>query len=175
MVLEIKKIKGLAAVACLAVILLLVAWYMWPASVKKEMEDKPVTANTKETEFKVDRADEQGVGFLARCRLERERARSREISILNGVMDKSGDTRARQAAALRLVEIGRDIDKETKAENLVRCRGVEDCVAIVQPGSVTIVIPAGKQDRMEDNDLKGILSQTLGYEEEQICFVYHSP
>ncbi|WP_054692673.1 SpoIIIAH-like family protein [Syntrophomonas palmitatica] len=173
MVFNLKKTKRLAVPAGLVIALLLASNYFWQGHVKQADKDTPVTITHQQIQLESSKTGETASSFCARYRLERERARSRELSILNGVIDKSGsDMKARQAAAMRLVEISRDIDKEVKAENLVRCRGVDDCVAIIQPEIATIVIPGKEQAQIED--IKSMLSQVLGCEEEQVCFVYHS-
>lgn len=111
--------------------------------------------------------------FCARYRMEREQVRSREVSILNGVVKEgNGDSQARSKAMQRLVQISSDIEHEMKAENLVRCHGARDCVALLEPDITTMIIASPPMNEKQLTDIKSELGRMMGCEEGSINLVF---
>ncbi|NLW92878.1 MAG: SpoIIIAH-like family protein [Syntrophomonadaceae bacterium] len=111
--------------------------------------------------------------YCARYRLEREKVRSREISILNGVAkEESSESQASSKAKQRLVQISSDIEKELKAENLVRCHGAQDCIAMVQADHTTLIIASSPMQEEQVADMTAELSKLMECEEEQITLIF---
>ncbi|MGI5879237.1 MAG: SpoIIIAH-like family protein [Syntrophomonadaceae bacterium] len=85
-----------------------------------------------------------GEDFFIQYRLEREQMRGKQVELLQEICNNESLTdEARQSAAFRLVDISTDMEREMKAENLVKSSTGEDCVVVFQPDAIVVV--AAKQ------------------------------
>jgi hypothetical protein len=88
-------------------------------------------------------SEQEGFDFFAEYRMERERMRSREVETLKEVINKEDCSQdAKDAAALRLVKISENVEKEVKTESLIKSQGFKDCVVIIQNETTTVVVLA---------------------------------
>ena len=84
-------------------------------------------------------SEQEGFDFFAEYRMERERMRSREVETLKEVINKEDCSQdAKDAAALRLVKISENVEKEVKTESLIKSQGFKDCVVIIQNETTTV-------------------------------------
>jgi hypothetical protein len=98
-------------------------------------------------------SEQEGFDFFAEYRMERERMRSREVETLKEVINKEDCSQdAKDAAALRLVKISENVEKEVKTESLIKSQGFKDCVVIIQNETTTVVVLASslRLDQEED-------------------------
>ena len=110
--------------------------------------------------------------YFAEYRMERERMRGKQVEMLRGILDQSsGDKEARQAASLRLVEISADMEREMKAENLIKAQGYEDCVIIIQPDSTTVVVAVEHLQLDQEQELTSLVSKVTKSREDQIVII----
>ncbi|MGI5911719.1 MAG: SpoIIIAH-like family protein [Syntrophomonadaceae bacterium] len=110
--------------------------------------------------------------FFAEYRLQRERNRSREIHMLQELSSNEEQAQpAREAASMRIMRIMEDIDKEMKAENLVKSRGIAECVIISEPAMSTVIIK-GSAAIISEDEIKEIISPVLGISQEEISMVF---
>lgn len=110
--------------------------------------------------------------FFAEYRMERERMRGKEVEMLRDILDQSGsDKEARQAASLRLVEISTDMEREMKAENLIKSKGYQDCVVIIQPGNTTVVVATDNLQLDQEQEIKALVSRVTKTREDQIVII----
>lgn len=78
---------------------------------------------------------------LAEYRLERDRARSRRVELLNEIVrssDTPGDSRREAQAAL--ADLLRKSEQEVVAESLVNAQGFPDALVIIEESGVNVVI-----------------------------------
>jgi stage III sporulation protein AH len=110
--------------------------------------------------------------FFAEYRMERERMRGKEVEMLREIQNNSSsDKEARQAASLRLVEISTDMEREMKAENLIKSKGYQDCVVMIQPESTTVVLAAEHLQLDQEQDIKALVSRVTKTREDQIVII----
>ncbi|HAA08830.1 MAG: SpoIIIAH-like family protein [Syntrophomonadaceae bacterium] len=110
--------------------------------------------------------------FFTEYRLERERLRGKQVEMLREILNKnSGDKEARQAASLRLVEISTDMEREMKAENLIKSKGYQDCVVIIQPENTTVVVAAEHLQLDREQEITALVSKVTQTREEQIVII----
>ncbi|HEX6971592.1 MAG TPA: SpoIIIAH-like family protein [Limnochordia bacterium] len=88
------------------------------------------------------RVDASRPGLYDGYRIEREKARAREIEMLESLMSEQtlGESE-RQAAQARLLELLERGEKEAQAEQLLRARGLPDAVVLMGDGGVSVVVP----------------------------------
>jgi len=114
--------------------------------------------------------------FFCEYRMERERVRGKQIDMLREVINnQSSEKKIREIASLRLVQITEDIEKEMKAENLVKSKGFADCVIIVQPDSTTVVVQASNLRLDQETELKKLVSKVTQCREENLSIITKKP
>ncbi len=75
-------------------------------------------------------------------RMERERVRSRQLEILETVVnDSSANEQRRQQAQSDLIALIGLMAKETEIENLLRAKGYIDAITILMENAATVVVP----------------------------------
>lgn len=110
--------------------------------------------------------------FFAEYRMDRERIRGKQIEMLREIMNQSGSEReARQAASLRLVEISADMEREMKAEALIKSKGYDDCVVIIQPENTTVVVAVASLRLDQEKEIIGLVSRITKTREDQIVII----
>lgn len=169
MIIDRPGLKKLALWAGLFLAVLLGSCYIFGGGQQQEssVKSKPVIARQSQT------SKAAPSSFCARYRMERERIRSQEVSLLNQVVDKGGSqSEARSKALQRLVQISSDIDHEMKMENLVRCHGIRDCVAMIEPNITTVIIASSPMNEGKTAEIKSELSQVTGDAEGKISLIF---
>lgn len=110
--------------------------------------------------------------FFAEYRMERERMRGKEVEMLREILNQNGsDKESRQAASLRLVEISADMEKEMKAEYLMKSKGYQDCVVIIQPENTTVVVAADHLQLDQEQEITALVSKATKTREDQIVII----
>lgn len=102
----------------------------------------------------IPRFDKSDIGedFFIQYRLERQQMRGKQVELLRDISNNESLTdEARQAAALRLVDISTDMEREMKAENLVKSSTGEDCVVVIQADSMVVVAASQLQEDMQQS------------------------
>jgi stage III sporulation protein AH len=107
-------------------------------------------------------SEQEGFDFFAEYRMARERVRSKEVETLKEVINKENSSQeARDAAALRLVKISEDMEKELKTESLIKSRGFEDCAVIIQGETTTVVLMAPSLRMDQEEELKKVVGGSV--------------
>jgi len=89
------------------------------------------------------RAGAKTEDFFAEYRLERERMRSRQVELLEGLADNSRSAdETRRKAQEQLLEISRAMAREVEVEQLLRAKGFADAVVSFRDGAATVVVKA---------------------------------
>ncbi|HZJ83922.1 MAG TPA: SpoIIIAH-like family protein, partial [Syntrophomonadaceae bacterium] len=110
--------------------------------------------------------------FFAEYRMERERLRGKQIELLKSIISHdSSEEKARTAASLRLVEITREMEKEMQAENIIKSRGYEDCVIILQPEATTIIIQRPNLSITKEKELRDLVAQIAEISPEKVVII----
>lgn len=114
--------------------------------------------------------------FFSEYRMERERTRGKQIDMLREIINnQSSEKKIRETASLRLVQITEDIEKEMKAENLVKSKGYADCVIIIQSGFTTVVVQASNLRLDQEAELKKLISKVTQCSEETLSIIVKEP
>ncbi len=111
-------------------------------------------------------------GFFHEYRLSRDRLRSKQIEMLQDVIKNSqAEAKSREAAGIRLVEIAEAMEKELKAENLIKAEGYQECVVMVQAGSTTVVVQSPPMPLQQSKRVKELVSRAINSNPEQLSLV----
>lgn len=116
-------------------------------------------------------AEAESISFFAEYRMERERTRGKQIELLREIINQTSQGKAREAASLRLVSISEDMEKEMKAENLVKSSGYKECVVIIQPSETTVVLKADSLSQQQEDQIKNIVGTSIEQEEGKINII----
>ena len=178
MVVEFRKVKKFAVITGLLLVIIVVANVFWggqsskdPADNTDNIPDKNVTSEKKEI-TPVDSSSE--ADFFAEYRLQREQSRSRELQVLQELARSEEQSKTtREAASMKIMRIMEDREKEIKAENLVKSRGIEECVIISEGGMSTVIIEGSKAAINED-DIKDLVAPVLKLKDNEICMVFRN-
>lgn len=80
--------------------------------------------------------------FFARYRMDRERARSQQLELYQKMVgDQSLTPASRQEAQQALLALASGQERETDIENLLRAKGFQDALVILDNRGATVVIP----------------------------------
>ncbi len=110
--------------------------------------------------------------FFAEYRMERERLRSKQAEMLKEIMTgESSSQEAKDAAALRLVKVSEDMEREMKAETLVKAQGYEDCAVIIQAETTTVVVLSTTLRLDQEEEIKKIVARAVQCSNESICII----
>lgn len=175
MVLEIKKAKKIIVIAGIMLAVIVVVNMFWGERSFKEPINTPNNAlsESKPEDEKADKlvADSER-DFFAEYRLQRERNRSRQMQVLRELARNEEQGQAsREAASLKVMHIMEEIEKEMKAENLIKSRGIEECVVISEPGMSTVIVK-GSTAAINENEVKGLIGRVLEVSDENIYMVF---
>jgi stage III sporulation protein AH len=110
-------------------------------------------------------------GFFVDYRLEREARRSRELELLREIAAQEETSAAtRQEAQEKLMALARQAERETRTENILRAKGFEDALVVLEEQGVTVVIP-GKLSAEENATIVNIVYHSLGLPQEQVVIL----
>lgn len=164
----LKKLNRKAVIAACAVLILsaavLLNFLMVPkASTKGTGELKPKTdlsdisaaladKEAKENEAETDNSKAKDA--FAEMSLSRQQARDEALEVLNSVAASSTAIDSmKEEAMVELQQIAKDIESEANIESLVVAKGYEQCVAVVNGDSASIVV---KSDGLLENEVAQI-------------------
>ena len=93
--------------------------------------------------------------YFAASQIERQRARDEAMEVLQGVVDdaKSLDAAKEQALA-DIAAIAATIEKEANIETLIKAKGFDECVAVINGDKANIIV---KSEGLKPNQLSQIL------------------
>ncbi len=131
--------KSLRIVGLLVLVSILVcAWVLRPPVQDPEVPPRPEAVEPAADE---PAAEPEG-NFFVEYRLEREMSRGRQVELLKTVAQDPGAGETQRAAAQeRLLQITRDLERETSLENILRAKGFRDAAVFFQENRATVVVP----------------------------------
>lgn len=176
MVVELKKLKKTAIIVGLLLVVLVTANLVWGGQSFKEPFNSPdkvpeKVVNPAEKHISTVNSGSEA-DFFAQYRLQREQNRSRELQVLRELTRSEEQSKAtREAASMEIMRIMEDTEKEIKAENLVKSRGIEECVIISEGGMSTVVIK-GSKSTVDEDEIKNLVGSVLKLNDNEICMVF---
>ena len=93
--------------------------------------------------------------YFAASQIERQRARDEAIEVLQGVVDDADALdSAKEQALADIAAIAATIEKEANIESLIKAKGFEECVAVINGDKANIIV---KSEGLQPNQLSQIL------------------
>lgn len=176
MVVEFKKIQKIALITGLLLVVIVAGNILWGGQNSKEPPNNPDNVSDKHKTPLNQEITPIGTAseadFFAEYRLQREQNRSRELQVLQELTRNEEQSKtARDAASMKIMHIMEETQKEMKAENLVKSRGIEECVIISEAGMSTVIIEGSKAAINED-EIKDLVAPVLKLKDNQIGMVF---
>ena len=132
------------ALGLLGLVLLYGGWRAAPAPVQPASTKVQVPTSVPATAASGEGRGREGAeNFFVVYRLERERMRSRQIELLEGLADgaqSGGETRRK--AQEQLLEVTRLMAREAEVEGILRAKGFADAVVSLRGDAATVVVKA---------------------------------
>jgi len=124
----------------------------------------------------VDVSREELRGFLSEYRLERDRVRSKEITLLREIArDTTSTARAREEAYAKLVALADREEKEMHAEALIKAQGFTDCAVIISPSATMVMISGSPADTAGQERIRRSVSVATGFTEKSVSVLQLVP
>jgi stage III sporulation protein AH len=118
---------------------------------------------------------DQSGAFFVEYRMQRERVRSREVEMLEDVLNNPGASEAaRQEAEQLLFEIIRLMEQELLVENMVKAQGYEDAVFFYRNRVATVLIKQKELSEREFLQITESVAGLLGIEREALQVITRS-
>ncbi len=93
--------------------------------------------------------------FFAASQIERQRARDEAIEVLQSVVEDAASLDvAKEQALADIAAIAATIEAEANIESLIKAKGFEECVAVINGDKANIIV---KSDGLKPNELSQIL------------------
>lgn len=119
---------------------------------------------------------EKPSGFLSEYRLERERVRSKEISLLQKIAsDPISTSRAKEEAYSKLIALADREEKELQAEALIKAQGFVDCAVVMNSAGTVVMISGNQADTTGQDRVRKSVSVATGSIEKSISVLEISP
>ena len=153
----IKKFGVRNLVIVLSVLLIGVAVYVnWALFGGSTNPDDDLNANLPgETDDVSQSGGEEVTNYFAASQIERQRARDEAIEVLQGVVDDADSLEsAKEQALADIAAIAATIEKEANIESLIKAKGFEECVAVINGDKANIIV---KSEGLQPNQLSQIL------------------
>lgn len=153
----IKKFGVRNLVIVLSVLLIGVAVYVnWALFGGSAEPDDDLNAGLPgETDDVTPSGNEEETNYFAASQIERQRARDEAIEVLQGVVDDADALdSAKEQALADIAAIAATIEKEANIESLIKAKGFEECVAVINGDKANIVV---KSEGLQPNQLSQIL------------------
>lgn len=79
--------------------------------------------------------------YFSEAKISRQQARDKAIELLNEVINNTKATEAEKKAAVdSAAEIAKNIELESKIENLVKAKNFKECMAFLENGKANIIV-----------------------------------
>ena len=105
--------------------------------------------------------------YFTSTALDRQEARDEALDVLKMVTEsQESSAEAKAEAQAKISKIAVDIQNESNIETLVKAKGFEDCVAVINGDGATIVVKTGGDETLLPNQIAQI--NEIVYEQAQI-------
>ena len=103
---------------------------------------------------------------------DREKSRKNTIAELNEIIsDKNSSSESRQKAEKNKSAIALNIEKEANIETLIKAKGFEKCIAVLNEKSANIIIKAKEVTSQQTMQINEIVSEQTEFTSENIKII----
>ncbi len=109
-----------------------------------------------------DKTDD-GSAYFSATQVNRQRARDEALEVLQAVVDNEDSTEAVKSEALAsIAAISEEIQKEANIESLIKAKGFEQCVAVLNGKAASIVVKAESLQAAQIAQINAIVYEQTG-------------
>jgi stage III sporulation protein AH len=110
--------------------------------------------------------------YFASTQVSRQRARDEAIEVLQGVIDNEKSDDATKAQALAdISQIARDMEAEANIETLIKSKGFEQCVAVINGDAASIVVKSDGLIASQISQINEIVYEQAGISPVKITII----
>ncbi len=106
--------------------------------------------------------------FFTEYRLERDKIRSERFDVLRDMVKNSQTEEARQQVQEAILRLVQEKQREYEMENLIKARGFQDALVVIQDKTVNAIIKAPGFTREEVIQVAEVISRVSGVRPEDI-------
>ncbi len=101
--------------------------------------------------------------YFSATQLSRQRARDEALEVLQSVVDNADATEAMKTEALAgIAAIAEEIQKEANIESLITAKGFEQCIAVLNGNTASIVVSADELQAAQVAQISAIVYEQAG-------------
>jgi stage III sporulation protein AH len=138
------------------------------------IENEPQTPTVENTNVvnQQRQADKNSAEFFIEYRLERERTRGQQVEWLREIINnENADAETRKKAQEQLYTISQNIGREMEIENLIRAKGYNDAVVLLQDKVVTVVVRSKELATDDVAKIAELVSRNTGISLQNIVII----
>jgi stage III sporulation protein AH len=110
--------------------------------------------------------------YFIEYRLNRDRTRSRQIELLQSIVNNTYSTdKERQEAQQKILAITNTLEQELKLENIIKAKGYEDSALFIQSNSVVVIIKGHDFDSGDATIIGDLVAKTTGHSLDQVTII----
>lgn len=106
--------------------------------------------------------------FFTEYRLERERLRSQKFDVLREMVKEATSQDHKQQAQETILQLVKEKQREYEMENLIKARGFQDALVVIQDKNVSAVVKTQSFSRDEVIQVAEVISRVTGVRPEDI-------
>lgn len=171
--------------ALLGLSLLWAGWQGWPEADKRRGEGEvPAAGLTQSVERFVtpppssqakEATSKEDMSFFVDYRLDRERARSRQLEVLREVINSpQSSAETRKAAQEKLLALSQGMTQEVEVENLIRAKGFKDAAVYLDGKGATVVVQSPHLTPEEARRIADLVTRSTGVPEQNVVIIPRS-
>jgi len=113
-----------------------------------------------------------GEDYFIEYRLDRDRTRSRQVELLQGIVNNQNSAEnERREAQQKILALTTVLEQELKLESIIKAKGYEDAALFIQPSSVVAIIKGQKFASSDATIIGDLVAKTTGHNLEQITII----
>ncbi|MCK8825453.1 SpoIIIAH-like family protein [Fuchsiella alkaliacetigena] len=119
-----------------------------------------------------EKVEEEGADFFVEYRLERDKVRSEQVSLLREMINNPNSSEAlKDQAQDRLLDMTNTLEKEMEIESLIRARGFEDALSFIHRNSVDIIIATPGLEESDVAKIGDVVAKATGLGLEDVTII----
>lgn len=102
-------------------------------------------------------------GYFSATQVSRQRARDEALEVLQGVVEnENADDATKTEALLEIAQLAKAMEAEANIETLVRSKGFEQCVAVINGDTCSVVVSGGELQQNQISQINEIVYEQTG-------------
>ncbi len=117
-------------------------------------------------------SESEGESTFTQAKLSRQKARDEAVEMLEEIVkDAESSAEAKKEAVAQSAEIAQNVLKENNIENLVKAKGYEECVAVIQNGECSVIVSGQLKNASDAVVIQDIVTGQTSFAPEKIKIV----